>query len=174
MGVSLKNAQFYGWPLTPVDSATCVCFKGEFLGILSHSSSYHKAQFSLQLLWWIWYKQQLRERTRIWVTSFYLSLRSLGILKFKAVNQGMDLQVQCLVCVCVRWLSCVWLFVTPWTVACQAPRSMGFLQARILEWVTISSSRYQPGISCVSCIAGRFFTHGAIREASILFGKCKL
>ena len=26
-------------------------------------------------------------------------------------------------------------FVTPWTVACQAPLSMGILQARILEWV---------------------------------------
>ena len=26
----------------------------------------------------------------------------------------------------VKSLSCVWLFVTPWTVACQAPLSMGF------------------------------------------------
>ena len=26
----------------------------------------------------------------------------------------------------VKLLSCVWLFVTPWTVACQAPLSMGF------------------------------------------------
>ena len=30
----------------------------------------------------------------------------------------------CMYCVCV--LSCVWLFKTPWTVACQAPLSMGF------------------------------------------------
>ena len=30
---------------------------------------------------------------------------------------------------------------TPWTVACQAPLSMGILQARILEWVAISFSR---------------------------------
>ena len=29
----------------------------------------------------------------------------------------------------------------PWTVACQAPLSMGFFQGRILEWVAISSSR---------------------------------
>jgi len=28
--------------------------------------------------------------------------------------------------VCVQFLSCVLLFVTPWTVACQAPLSMGF------------------------------------------------
>ena len=30
--------------------------------------------------------------------------------------------------------------LTPWTVACQAPLSMGFSQARILEWVAISFS----------------------------------
>ena len=35
----------------------------------------------------------------------------------------------------VQLLSHVRLFVTPWTVACQAPLSMGFFQARILEWL---------------------------------------
>ena len=30
------------------------------------------------------------------------------------------------VCVCVHSLSCVRLFATPWTVACQAPLFMGF------------------------------------------------
>ena len=58
-------------------------------------------------------------------------------------------------------LSRVQLFVTPWTVACQAPLSM----ARILEWVAISSSwessqarRIEP-ISLMSpALAGRFFT----------------
>ena len=34
-----------------------------------------------------------------------------------------------------------WLFVTLWTVACQAPLSMGIVQARILEWVVMPSSR---------------------------------
>ena len=33
------------------------------------------------------------------------------------------------------------LFETPWTVAHQAPLSMRFVQARILQWVTISFSR---------------------------------
>ena len=32
-------------------------------------------------------------------------------------------------------------FSTPWTVAHQAPLSMGILQARILEWVAMPSSR---------------------------------
>ena len=35
----------------------------------------------------------------------------------------------------------LWLFVTPWTVARQAPLSMGILQARILECVAMPSSR---------------------------------
>ena len=40
-------------------------------------------------------------------------------------------------------LSCcyVCLFATPWTVAPQAPLSMGVLQVRILEWVAMPSSR---------------------------------
>ena len=63
------------------------------------------------------------------------------------------------VSVCV--LSCfssIWFFATPWTVACQAPLSMGILQARILEWVVMpssrgsSQSRDQTCVSFVSCI----------------------
>ena len=38
-------------------------------------------------------------------------------------------------------LSHVRLFVTPWTVARQAPVVHGILQARKLEWVAISFSR---------------------------------
>ena len=30
---------------------------------------------------------------------------------------------------------------TPWTIACQASLSMGILQARILEWIAVPSSR---------------------------------
>ena len=32
-------------------------------------------------------------------------------------------------------------FTIPWTVACQAPLSMGIFQARILEWVSMPFSR---------------------------------
>ena len=42
---------------------------------------------------------------------------------------------------CAQLLSRVQLFATPWTVACQSPLSMGSLQARILEWVVVPSSR---------------------------------
>ena len=38
-------------------------------------------------------------------------------------------------------LSHIWFFATLWTVAHQAPLSMGILQARILEWIVMPSSR---------------------------------
>ena len=34
----------------------------------------------------------------------------------------------------------------PWTVVCQATLSMGILQARILEWVAMPSSRDLPNL----------------------------
>ena len=43
-------------------------------------------------------------------------------------------------CCALSCFSCVQRFVTPWTVAHQAYPSMGILQAKIQEWVAISSS----------------------------------
>ena len=76
------------------------------------------------------------------------------------------------VCVCEKWsekkmLSCVWLFATPWTVAYEAPLSMGIFQARILEWVAISFSRRSSrprDWTQVSRIIGWRFTVWATRE----------
>ena len=66
------------------------------------------------------------------------------------------------------WLSPVWLFVTPWTVAHQALLVHETTQAGILQWVDISFSRgsFLPrDRTQVLCIAGRFFTLWVIREA---------
>ena len=50
-------------------------------------------------------------------------------------------------------------FRTPWTVACQAPLSMGYsLQARILERVTISFSRASSNPRIKPALTGGFFT----------------
>ena len=60
------------------------------------------------------------------------------------------------------------LFATPGTVARQAPLSMGILQARILEWVAMPSSKGSSrprDWTQVSCIVGSFFTIWATREA---------
>ena len=69
-----------------------------------------------------------------------------------------------------KWksLSHVHFFATPWTVACQDPLFMELSKARILEWVAIPFSRgssWPRGQTWVSCIAGRFFTIWATREA---------
>ena len=50
--------------------------------------------------------------------------------------------------------SCL-ILVTPWTVACHVPLSVGCPRQEQLEWVAISFSR---GSFYVSHIAGRFFT----------------
>ena len=64
------------------------------------------------------------------------------------------------VVVMVKPLSHVQLCTTPWTVAHQAPLSMGILQT-ILEWVAMPSSRGSSrprDRTWLSCTAGRFFT----------------
>ena len=69
---------------------------------------------------------------------------------------------------CAQSLSHVRVFATPWTVACLASLSLGILQAKILEWVAMPSSRgpFQPrDRTQVSLIEGRFFTSWATREA---------
>ena len=65
---------------------------------------------------------------------------------------------------------------TPWTVACRVlcpwhflcPLSMGIVQVRKLKWAAMPSSRgsfQSRDQTQVSCIAGRFFTIWATREA---------
>ena len=74
--------------------------------------------------------------------------------------QTAELLVNLQMC-CASLLSHVQLFATPSTVAGQAPLSTGILQARILGWVAMPSSREssQPrDRTQISCIAGWFFT----------------
>ena len=73
----------------------------------------------------------------------------------------------CAVLGCAYLLSCFWLFATPWTVAHQAPLPMRVLQARILEWVAMSSFRgysWPRDQTQDSHITGGFFTIWATRE----------
>ena len=64
-------------------------------------------------------------------TGFILSLVAVldVIIKHRNIwrekTAGLFLRL-CLVCVCLCVLSCLQLFVTPWTVAYQAPLSMEF------------------------------------------------
>ena len=64
-----------------------------------------------------------------------------GTLKSLLQHHSLKACISCCSYIHTYILSCVQLCVTPWTVACQAPLSMGFLQARILEWVAMPNSR---------------------------------
>ena len=79
-------------------------------------------------------------------------------------------QVICLYCYYYYYfsLSRVWLFVTPWAVAYQAPPSMGFSRQEYWSGLPFSFSRgsSQPrDRTRVSCIPGRRFNLWATREA---------
>ena len=50
--------------------------------------------------------------------------------------------------VVIKSLHCVWLFATPWTVACQAPLSMGF-------------PRQETTVGCDFLLQGIFLTQGS-------------
>ena len=106
--------------------------------------------------------------------------RSLGGLQ----ELVMDVEAWCVV---VHWVAKSWTWLRDWTelywwwwFSCQVESdycdlvdcllSMGFLQARILEWVAISFSRDSSrprDRTQVSCVAGGFFTDWATREFSI-------
>ena len=68
----------------------------------------------------------------------------------------------------MKSFSSVWLFATPRTIAYQVPPSLGFFQARVLEWVAISFSRgssWPRDRTRVFRIGGRLFNLWATREA---------
>ena len=59
----------------------------------------------------------------------------------------------------VKSLSCVWLFATPWTVAYQAPQSMGFPRQEYWSGFAVPSSRqssWPRDRTHISYIAGKF------------------
>ena len=73
-------------------------------------------------------------------------------------------------CVCACMLSLVWLFVTPWTVACQAPLSKGF--SRQEYWSALPFPRLPECVKPDWCLTG---LSSAIAEAaSLLAVQCPL
>ena len=71
-------------------------------------------------------------------------------------------------CACVlSSISCVWLFATLWTVACQAPLSMWFSRQEYWSGLPctpqgdLPNSGMEPGSLMFPALAGRFFTTSA-------------
>ena len=102
------------------------------------------------------------------------TLSSLSERSAQAPSQGGQACVHACVCVCACVLSCfshVWLYVTPWTVAHQAPLSMGFSRQEYWSGLPCPSpgDLPDPGIEHGSlmspALAGGFFTTSAMWEA---------
>ena len=79
------------------------------------------------------------------------------------MDENLFLNCFSICCVHAQSLSCVQLFATPWTVAPRPCLSMGFFSKNSgvgCHFFSRESSppRDQTNISCVSCIAGGFFT----------------
>ena len=91
-------------------------------------------------------------------------------LNYKVVWQPLIIFV--CVCVCAWVLSCIWLFATPWTVACQAPLSVEFSEYWSRLPFPSAGKSFQPRdwtcISCISCNGGGCFASWATREALFL------
>ena len=68
----------------------------------------------------------------------------------------------------VKSLSGIWLFATPWTVAYEAPLSMGFFRQQYwggLQFPSPGETSWPRDWTWVSCLPGRCFTVWATREA---------
>ena len=139
-------------------------------------------------------KWVLLEFLFLFTEKMHTLIRGFGILiEYQQYNQAAVIRCQEICCTgcqilamfCagrgdVRVLSCVQLFVAPWTVGCQAPLSMefvdcnlpgssvhGIFQAKTLEWFAISFSRessWPRDWTCVSCIGRWVLYHWATRE----------
>ena len=76
---------------------------------------------------------------------FSFKIKSTSKLHLSVQVNLLILVVCVCVCVCARarvHAHCVQLFATLWTIAHQAPVSMGFFRQEILEWVVISFYKY--------------------------------
>ena len=135
------------------------------LTMLSTSQSILGTSWNLRIEKWLWWE------------AFFLKVEETGYIwrqipGASASSLSHEDSIPCWV-VCV--LSHIWLFETPRTVSPSGSSVHGILQARILEWVAISSSRGssrprdQTCISWVSCTAGRFFTAWATGEQAQRF-----
>ena len=102
--------------------------------------------------------------------SLFMSFKNKLLLDFPGSPMVKTLSFQCREWVChpgqgtkipqVKWvtLSHIWLFAAPWTVTLPGSSVHGIIPARMLQWVTISSSRgssWPRDRTLISCIGRR-------------------
>ena len=158
--VAIPYSRRYSWPgieprSSPLQADSSLSEpprkpKYRFLNI-KNCQSYYKINFWILKLTSEWYGVKLNF-LKCWFVVMY----------FLRINLSSATIVLCLVA-----QSCLTL-CNPMDCSPLAPLSMGILQARILEWVAMPSSKEssQPrGWTQVSCITGGFFTDWATRGA---------
>ena len=105
----------------------------------THSISFETAFYVINLIYML-------QKRKLWQTGLknLPKIRQLINIRiwipthvFQIDSHDFSLTVLC----CASLLSRVQLLMTPWTAARRAPLSMMTLQARILEWVAMPSSR---------------------------------
>ena len=72
----------------------------------------------------------------------------------------------------VLLFSCVWLFVTPWTIACQAPLSMDFSGKNTGLPFPFSGDLPNPSIDFSLLFGKQILYHSATREALHMWYPC--
>ena len=141
-------------------------------------SQFHPATTFLLYFWvWLFLKKISYINENTTYMSFFVEvislcitpLRSIHVVNCKRQDPCFLMDESCSIVYVVHLVikSCPALCDAPWIVAWQAPLSMGILQPRILKWIATPSSRgsSQPRNWTQFCIAGRFFTLWAAREA---------
>ena len=108
---------------------------------------------------WIFSKLLWREVDRIQELKTSLSINITASFSYpQNVHSSQE------VCCCALLLSCVWLFVTSRTVACQAPLSMGFSRHKYWSELPCSllrdplNSGMEPAFLASPASVDRFFT----------------
>ena len=127
---------------------------------------------------WKWkVKVKSLSRARLLATPWTAAYQGPLSMGFSGKSTGVgchcllpDITILNLLLMLCESLSRVGLFATPWTVVHQAPLSMGFSRQEYCSELPFCSPRESswPGVQTqVSCIAGRFFTFWATREALV-------
>ena len=126
-------------------------------------------------LWWEYYLERGKSELSGVIQTFKGGVLGVGFTDTCAYKNWAKSKISAYYYIYVACvLNHVWLLETPWTAACQTPLSIQFFQARILEWVAISSKgssqpRDQTWVHCVSCTDRQILYH-CILPISILAG----
>ena len=135
-----------------------IVLRGRFIAIQAYLKKREKSQINNPPCLLNLYAEYIMRNARLEEAQAGIKIAGRNINNLRCIYMPVLCCVLCLIA-----QSCLTVF-DPWTAARQAPLSMGILQARILEWAAMPSSRGSSQArdqTHVSCMAGGFFTTSA-------------